>query len=83
MRIAHQIDDVAAPVELVSTAFNEVVATANEVACSCNQAATSTAAGFHKVHSDQRQIDEATGSVFQLRVNLAVTQAMVLLEQDS
>nr|WP_188867220.1 methyl-accepting chemotaxis protein [Pseudomonas asuensis] len=87
-RVAHQINDAAGrqreAVELVSTAFNEMVATANEVARSCSQAATSAEAGFRQVHNGQLQIDEATGSVSQLSENLSqATQAMFVLEQDS
>lgn len=71
-------------VELVSTAFNEMVATANEVARSCSQAATSADAGQRQVHDGQLQIDEATGSVSQLSENLLrSTHAMQELEQDS
>lgn len=87
-RVAHQINDAAGrqreAVELVSTAFNEMVATANEVARSCSQAAVSADTGFREVHNGQLQIDEATGSVSQLSDNLAqATQAMLVLEQDS
>lgn len=38
-------------VEMVSTAFNEMVATANEVARSCSAAATSADDGQHQVHA--------------------------------
>ncbi|WP_371318675.1 methyl-accepting chemotaxis protein [Pseudomonas sp. sia0905] len=71
-------------VELVSTAFNEMVATANEVARSCSQAASSADSGQRQVHGGQLQIDEATGSVTQLSENLQKSaQAMQVLEQDS
>ena len=50
-------------VELVSTAFNEMVATANEVARSCSAAATSADEGYRDVHTGQQHIGEATGSV--------------------
>ncbi|CAI8879332.1 methyl-accepting chemotaxis protein [Pseudomonas jessenii] len=71
-------------VELVSTAFNEMVATANEVARSCSAAASSASAGRSQVHNGQLRIDEATGSVGQLSENLLLsTHSMELLEQDS
>ncbi|WP_437883450.1 methyl-accepting chemotaxis protein [Pseudomonas sp. LRF_L74] len=71
-------------VELVSTAFNEMVATANEVARSCSEAAASADAGHRQVYNGQTQIDEATGSVSRLSDNLQQsTQAMQVLEQDS
>ncbi|WP_373293640.1 methyl-accepting chemotaxis protein [Pseudomonas matsuisoli] len=71
-------------VELVSTAFNEMTATANEVARSCSEAASSADAGQRQVHTGQLQIDEATGSVSLLSENLRQsTQSMQALEQDS
>jgi methyl-accepting chemotaxis protein len=71
-------------VELVSTAFNEMVATSNEVARSCSHAASSADVGYREVHDGQRQIGEATGSVLKLSDDLqqsAVT--MQMLDQDS
>lgn len=50
-------------VDLVSTAFHEMVATANEVARACSQAATAADAGRKDVQVGQQQIDEATDSV--------------------
>ena len=73
-------------VELMSTAFNEMVATAsaNKVARSCSEAATSADAGQRQVHDGQLQIAEATGSMPQLSENLRLsTHAMQELEQDS
>ena len=71
-------------VELVSTAFNEMVATANEVARSCSAAATSADEGYRDVHTGQQHIGEATGSVLKLSEDLQKsTQTMQLLEQDS
>nr|WP_264312533.1 methyl-accepting chemotaxis protein [Pseudomonas putida] len=71
-------------VELVSTAFNEMLATANEVARSCSAAASSADEGYRDVHDGQKQISEATGSVLKLSEELQVsTQTMHLLEQDS
>jgi methyl-accepting chemotaxis protein len=87
-RVAVQINDAAGrqreAVELVSTAFNEMVATANEVARSCSQAATSAETGYRQVYNGQQEINEATSSVSQLSENLLqATKAMQLLEQDS
>ncbi|MBP2869968.1 methyl-accepting chemotaxis protein [Pseudomonas sp. SWRI144] len=71
-------------VELVSTAFNEMVATANEVARSCSAAAVSADEGYRDVHDGQQHIGEATGSVLKLSEDLQKsTQTMQLLEQDS
>ncbi|WP_413795702.1 methyl-accepting chemotaxis protein [Pseudomonas sp. N4] len=71
-------------VELVSTAFNEMVATANEVARSCSQAASSADEGYRDVHDGQHHIGEATGSVLKLSEDLQQsTQTMQALEQDS
>ena len=44
-------------VELVSTAFNEMVATANEVARSCSSAADSAENGHHRVAEGKQQIE--------------------------
>ena len=71
-------------VELVSTAFNEMVATANEVARSCGQAATSADNGYQQVHDGQQRIGEATTSVLRLSSELQQsTETMQLLQQDS
>ncbi|WP_111494142.1 methyl-accepting chemotaxis protein [Marinobacter bohaiensis] len=53
-------------VEMVSTAFHEMVATSNEVAKSCTQAATSAETGQSQAHDGQRQIDAAVSSVDRL-----------------
>ncbi|MCW2291249.1 methyl-accepting chemotaxis protein [Pseudomonas sp. BIGb0408] len=87
-RVARDMNDAAGrqreAVELVSTAFNEMVATANEVARSCSHAASSADSGQRQVHDGQLQIDEATGSVSRLSENLQKSaQAMQVLEQDS
>ncbi|MGV8637244.1 methyl-accepting chemotaxis protein, partial [Pseudomonas aeruginosa] len=46
-------------VDMVSTAFHEMVMTANEVARSCSQAADSADNGQRQAHDGQRQIDQA------------------------
>ncbi|WP_374707258.1 methyl-accepting chemotaxis protein [Pseudomonas sp. 008] len=71
-------------VELVSTAFNEMVATSNEVARSCSQAASSADVGYREVHDGQQHIGEATGSVLKLSDDLQQSaRTMQMLEQDS
>src|SRR3546814_14479428 len=61
-----------------------MVATANEVARSCSQAASSADAGYRDVHDGQQHIGEATGSVLKLSEDLQKsTQTMQALEQDS
>ncbi|SNS05733.1 methyl-accepting chemotaxis sensory transducer with Cache sensor [Pseudomonas japonica] len=71
-------------VELVSTAFNEMVATANEVAKSCTHAATSADTGQRQVSAGQQQIEQATSSVARLSENLLqATEAMQELERES
>ncbi|MBA1378079.1 methyl-accepting chemotaxis protein [Pseudomonas brassicacearum subsp. neoaurantiaca] len=86
--VAQNMNDAAGrqrqAVELVSTAFNEMVATANEVARSCSQAAVSADTGYRDVHDGQHHIGEATGSVLKLSEELQQsTQTMQALEQDS
>ncbi|WP_375378926.1 methyl-accepting chemotaxis protein [Pseudomonas sp. CBS] len=69
---------------MVSTAFNEMVATANEVARSCSQAASSADAGYRDVHDGQQHISEANGSVMRLSKELQQsTETIQLLEQES
>ena len=71
-------------VELVSTAFNEMVATSNEVARSCSRAASSADVGYREEHDGQRHIGEATGSVLKLSEDLQQSACtMQMLEQDS
>jgi methyl-accepting chemotaxis protein len=86
--VAHNLNNAAGrqreSVELVSTAFNEMVATANEVARSCSQAASSADAGYRDVHDGQHHIGEATGSVMRLCETLQQsTQTLQVLEKDS
>ncbi|WP_425262424.1 methyl-accepting chemotaxis protein [Pseudomonas delhiensis] len=69
---------------MVSTAFNEMVMTANEVARSCSQAAASADSGQRQAHDGQQQIDEAVDSVGRLSEEIAGSaSAMRQLEQDS
>ncbi|NVZ27091.1 methyl-accepting chemotaxis protein [Pseudomonas gingeri] len=71
-------------VELVSTAFNEMVATANEVARSCSAAADSAESGHHRVAEGKQQIELTTQNVGRLGRRLTESsQAMVELEEGS
>ena len=71
-------------VELVSTAFNEMVATANEVARSCSAAASSAESGHHRVAEGKEQIELTTDNVNRLGRRLSESsQAMVELEEGS
>lgn len=71
-------------VDMVSTAFHEMVMTSNEVARSCSQAADSADNGQRQAHDGQRQIDAAVTSVNQLSHEIEHSaNAMQQLEQDS
>ncbi|MDR6713469.1 methyl-accepting chemotaxis protein [Pseudomonas hunanensis] len=71
-------------VELVSTAFNEMVATANEVARSCSSAADAAENGHRRVAEGKQQIEVTTDNVNRLGSRLTESsQAMVELEQGS
>jgi methyl-accepting chemotaxis protein len=71
-------------VEMVSTAFNEMVATANDVANSCSAAAGAAEEGQQLVGEGQAHIDKAVGSVNQLAELLSQSsEAIGELEQDS
>nr|WP_116865888.1 methyl-accepting chemotaxis protein [Pseudomonas syringae] len=71
-------------VDMVSTAFHEMVATSNEVARSCSQAADSADNGQQQAREGQRQIDDAVRSVDQLSEELTRSaKDMTQLEKDS
>ncbi|TDV67578.1 methyl-accepting chemotaxis sensory transducer with Cache sensor [Pseudomonas sp. LP_7_YM] len=71
-------------VDMVSTAFHEMVATANEVARSCSQAAESADSGQRQAREGQRQIDDAVNSVDQLSSEISRSaNDMTQLEKDS
>jgi len=71
-------------VDMVSTAFHEMVATANEVARSCSQAAESADSGQRQAREGQQQIDAAVSSVDQLSHEISQSaQSMQQLETDS
>ncbi|WVV65046.1 methyl-accepting chemotaxis protein [Pseudomonas batumici] len=71
-------------VDMVSTAFHEMVATANEVARSCSQAAESADSGQRQAREGQQQIDAAVSSVDQLSHEIEQSaQSMQQLESDS
>ncbi|KGE65494.1 methyl-accepting chemotaxis protein [Pseudomonas sp. IPO3749] len=86
--VAHNMNEAAGrqreAVELVSTAFNEMVATANEVARSCSGAAQSAENGHRRVAEGKQQIEVTTDNVNRLGRRLAESsQAMVELEAGS
>lgn len=71
-------------VELVSTAFNEMVATANEVARSCSGAAESAENGHRRVAEGKQQIEITTDYVNRLGRRLTESsQSMTELEAGS
>lgn len=71
-------------VDMVSTAFHEMVATANEVARSCSQAADSADNGQRQAREGQQQIDAAVSSVDRLSQEIEQSaQSMQQLERDS
>ena len=86
--VAHNMNEAAGrqreAVELVSTAFNEMVATANEVARSCSGAAQSAENGHRRVAEGKQQIEVTTDNVNRLGRRLTESsQAMVELEAGS
>lgn len=86
--VAHNMNEAAGrqreAVELVSTAFNEMVATANEVARSCSGAAESAENGHRRVAEGKHQIEVTTDNVNRLGRRLTESsQAMVELEAGS
>ncbi|GAB7528970.1 methyl-accepting chemotaxis protein [Pseudomonas sp. 3A(2025)] len=71
-------------VDMVSTAFHEMVATANEVARSCSQAADSADTSQQQARAGQKQIDDAVESVDRLSEEISRSaQHMTQLEKDS
>lgn len=71
-------------VDMVSTAFHEMVATANEVARSCSQAAQSADSGQQQAREGQQQIDAAVHSVDRLSHEIEQSaQSIQQLERDS
>ncbi|WP_374701069.1 methyl-accepting chemotaxis protein, partial [Pseudomonas sp. NBRC 111140] len=71
-------------VDMVSTAFHEMVATANEVARSCSQAAQSADSGQQQAREGQQQIDAAVSSVDRLSHEIEQSaQSIQQLERDS
>ncbi|SFS24274.1 methyl-accepting chemotaxis sensory transducer with Cache sensor [Pseudomonas sp. NFACC42-2] len=86
--VAHNMNEAAGrqreAVELVSTAFNEMVATANEVARSCSSAAESAENGHRRVSEGKQQIEVTTDNVNRLGRRLTESSdAMVELEAGS
>ncbi|KPG82518.1 chemotaxis protein [Pseudomonas sp. RIT-PI-o] len=86
--VSAEMADVAArqreAVDMVSTAFHEMVATSNEVARSCSQAADSADNGQRQAHTGQQQIDAAVSNVGRLSQEIGHSaESMQQLEQDS
>ncbi|UZE31473.1 methyl-accepting chemotaxis protein [Pseudomonas asplenii] len=86
--VSQEMAEVAArqreAVDMVSTAFHEMVATSNEVARSCNQAADSADNGQRQAHSGQKQIEAAVNKVDRLSQEIGLSaEAMQQLTQDS
>lgn len=86
--VSQQMSQVASrqrdAVDMVSTAFHEMVSTSNEVARSCSQAAYSADNGQRQAHTGQKQIDDAVSNVDRLSQEVGqAAEAMVQLEQDS
>ncbi|AZL69041.1 methyl-accepting chemotaxis protein [Pseudomonas oryziphila] len=87
-RVAHDMAEAAGrqreAVDMVSTAFHEMVATANEVARSCSQAAQSADSGQQQARDGQQQIDAAVHSVDRLSQEIEQSaQSIQQLERDS
>lgn len=71
-------------VDMVSTAFHEMVATANEVARSCSQAAESADSGHLQAREGQLEMDAAVQSVGRLSLEIEQSaQSIQQLERDS
>ncbi|MFB9885464.1 methyl-accepting chemotaxis protein [Balneatrix alpica] len=81
--VSHEMDAVSQQqlqaLEMVSTAFNEMVATANEVANSCVKAAESAQTGQRSVSKGQKMIEDAVVSVNEL--SQAIRRASGSIEQ--
>ncbi|WP_459207702.1 methyl-accepting chemotaxis protein [Pseudomonas sp. MLB6B] len=87
-RVSNDMADAAGrqreAVDMVSTAFHEMVATANEVARSCSQAAQSADSGQLQAREGQAQIDAAVSSVDRLSQEIEQSaQSIQQLERDS
>ncbi|MCX2684699.1 methyl-accepting chemotaxis protein [Pseudomonas sp. DCB_AW] len=87
-RVSHDMAEAASrqreAVDMVSTAFHEMVATANEVARSCSQAAMSAESGQQQAHEGQQQIDAAVLSVDHLSQEIERSaHSIQQLERDS
>ena len=82
--LAQTADRQRVAVDMVSTAFHEMVATSNEVARSCSHAAESADNGQRQVRDGQLQIDQAVERVGRLSGEIEVSaDAMRQLRQES
>ncbi|GAB2590523.1 methyl-accepting chemotaxis protein [Nitrincola alkalisediminis] len=71
-------------VDMVSTAFHEMVATANEVAKSCSNAAQAADNGYQEAQAGQTSINVAVAEVDRLNSEIEDSvSAIVQLEEDS
>ncbi|WP_446697395.1 methyl-accepting chemotaxis protein [Stutzerimonas nitrititolerans] len=88
MQVAAEVADAAKrqreSVDMVSTAFHEMLATANDVAHSCGQAADSAERGQREADAGQQRMDSAV--LREQRLSAEIAQAagsMQQLEQDN
>lgn len=71
-------------IEMVSAAFNEMVATSNEVSGACSKAAASADSGYLKVQDGYAQIEKATLNVNKLSDSIMQSaKHMTVLEKGS
>ncbi|MFF7062621.1 methyl-accepting chemotaxis protein [Pseudomonas sp. NPDC008258] len=88
LKVASDMSDAAArqrqAVEMVSTAFNEMVATANEVARACGEAANHVDNGHTQVCDGSLRMNDATASIARLSENLSLSgEAVAALQVHS
>jgi len=78
--VSHQVS----ATDMVSTAFNEMVATANEVASNCTQAASAADTSQQHVQEGNKLIQKTVDSVSHLETALSESNdAMALLSEES
>lgn len=78
--VSHQVS----ATDMVSTAFNEMVATANEVASNCTQAAAAADTSQKHVQEGNQLIQQTVDSVSHLETALSESNsAMVVLSEES
>ena len=87
-RLSNDMTDTAGrqghSVDMVSTAFHEMVATANDVAKSCSHAAQAADTSYHEAQDGQASINMAVTEVGRLSTEIEDSvSAIVQLEEDS